>query len=96
MEMFLVTKYKRHDVRFGSLADNRRGPPVCYNTAAKSGHRAVLQLRGDFLRTDGGDFAEPIDNLRIATTFFDQTMQSVTTGTLALGAGHAQHVELAD
>ena len=39
---------------------------------------------------------EPIDQLGIATTFFDETIHRITAVAPALFASNAQHIELAD
>ena len=47
-------------------------------------------------RAFGCQFIEPIDELGVAATLLDESIQPITAIAPALGAGHAQHIELAD
>ncbi|HEY6861964.1 MAG TPA: hypothetical protein VI358_19530 [Pseudolabrys sp.] len=50
----------------------------------------------NLFRAGSGDFVEPINNLGIAATILNQAIKAIAAGTLALGTGYAQHIELAD
>jgi hypothetical protein len=56
----------------------------------------IAPIASGFLRTIGGEFTEPIDNLGITATGFNQPIQAIAAGALALAASHAQYIELAD
>jgi len=56
----------------------------------------VVHIAGDFLRTFGSQFIEPIDQLCTAATLVDETAKPITAVAPAFLASHAQHIELAD
>src|SRR5262249_12913335 len=56
----------------------------------------VTHIMCRLLRAVGGDFVEPIDDLCVAATLFDQTLHLIATGAAALGAVDIKHIELAD
>jgi hypothetical protein len=56
----------------------------------------IIHVACDLLRTISGQFIEPIDDLAIAATPLDETIQPITAVASALLTTHAQHIELAD
>jgi hypothetical protein len=48
------------------------------------------------LRTIGGDFIEPIDQLGVASAFFNQMLHPIATSAAAFGTVDIQHVKFAD
>ena len=76
----------------------RRGAPC---TTAPSqilapGIAWIIHFVRNLLRALGRKFIEPINELGVAATLLNQTVQPITTIAPTLVAAHAQHIELAD
>ena len=56
----------------------------------------IIHVVRNLLRALGCQFIEPINELGIAATLLNETVQAITTIAPALLTGHAQHIELAD
>jgi hypothetical protein len=56
----------------------------------------IVHAACDFLRTFGGQFIQPINDLGIAATSLDETIETVTTVAPALAATDAQNIKPAD
>jgi hypothetical protein len=71
----------------------RAHDPLQFRTPRRA---LVAHIASLLLRTVGGDFAQPIDQLAIASVLFDQAGNRIATLSPAPVAGDAQHVELDD
>ena len=56
----------------------------------------IIHVAGNLLGALGCQFTEPIDDLAIATTLLDETVQPIATIAPAFLTTHAQHIEPAD